>query len=107
MENNIVKICADAFSHHIDDLHYQGRIENQGGPGWVEEPVTGMFYPIEDKDAAAALAELSRRALAAKARFAIEGPPWGQPLPTTWQRIGTIAQIGELTEAGVFAPGNE
>ena len=103
MENNIVKICADAFSHHIDELYHQGRIEDQSRPGRVEEPITGLFYLDEDKDAAAGATDLTPRAQAAKARFAIEGPPWAQPLPLHWEKIGRLPQIGELVEAGILA----
>jgi hypothetical protein len=46
---------------------------------------------------------LSRRALAARAKFAIDGPPWAQPLPTSWQKVDTLARVGELIEAGVLA----
>lgn len=107
MDNNIIKLCADAFAHRIDELHHEGRIEFYSGPGLVEEPITGMFYLIEDKYAAAEAAELAQRGQAARARFTVEGPWWAQPLPLHWKKCGKLAQIGELAEAGVFPPGNE
>jgi len=95
--------CIDAFAHHVDDLYEEARIGAHGGLDWLQEPTTGMFHRIGDEIAAAALAELSRRALAAKAKFAIIGPWWAQPLPVSWQKVGVLVQVGELIETGILA----
>ena len=103
-DDRLRKLCAAEFALHVNELYSKARIETfSGGPAWVEVPVVGLFHPIGDEDAAAALDELSRRALEARARFAIDGPPWGQPLPTSWDIICKMTQIGELVEAGILA----
>jgi hypothetical protein len=96
--------CVDAFACHVDDLYEEARIGTHGGLNWIEESTTGMFHQVGDEIAAAALAELSRRALAAKAKFAIVGPWWAQPLPTTLQKVDALARVGELIESGILAP---
>jgi len=102
--DDLTKLCADEFSVHIDQLYSTKRIETfSDGPDWVEASVVGLFHRVGDEIAAAALAELSRRALAARARFAIDGPPWAQPLPTSWQDLSKLARICELVQAGVLA----
>jgi hypothetical protein len=85
MHDDLSQLCANEFALHINQLYAKARIETfSGGPEWVEEPIVGLFRPIWDETAATALKELSRGALAWRTRFAIEGPPWAQPLPTSW-----------------------
>jgi len=104
MNDDLRQLCASEFAVHIDELYSARRIETfSDGPDWIEAPVVGLFHPIGDEGAAAALNELSRRALAWQARFAVDGPPWAQPLPVSWDKLCKLSRIGEVTEAGVFA----
>ena len=91
-DDDLTKLCADAFALHVNELYSKARIETfASGPEWVEAPLIGLFYQIWDEPAATALKELSRRASAWRARFAIEGPPWAQPLPTSWNDCCRLA----------------
>ena len=103
MQDDLILVrCADTFAHRIDELFLEDRIEIHNGPGRIEEPTIGMFHLVGDEIAAAALAELSRRASAARKWFAIDGPWWAQPLPTTGRQVTQLAWIGELIEAGTL-----
>jgi hypothetical protein len=78
MPDELSQLSAREFAHHVDQLFGKYRIETYSlGPEWIETPVVGLFHRVGDEAAAAALKELDRRALAWRARFAIEGPPWG------------------------------
>jgi hypothetical protein len=104
---DLTKLCADEFALYVNELFQKIRIETYSrGSEWVEAPVVGLFHPIWDEDAAAALKEMERRALAWRARFAIEGPPWAQPLPTSWNDCCRLAHErgdGRMQLLGHFA----
>src|SRR5262249_31340667 len=107
MPDELTQLCAREFAHHIDRLFGKYRIETYSlGEDSVRTPVVGLFPRVGDAAAAAALAELNRRALAARERFKTDGPAWAQPLPVSWDVICRFARIGELVEAGVLAPDN-
>jgi len=107
MHDNLTKLCADEFALHVNELYSKARIETfAGGLEWVEAPVIGLFHQIWDEPAATALKELTRRALAWGARFAIEGPPWAQPLLTSWNDCCRLTQDrgdGQMWLLGNFA----
>ena len=104
---DLTKLCADEFALHVNELFQKIRIETYSrGAEWVEAPIVGLFHPIWDEAASAALKELSRRALAWRERFAVEGPPWAQPLPTIWNdccRLAHQRDDGQMHLLGQFA----
>jgi hypothetical protein len=57
-----------------------------------------LYCRAQDEPAKAALAELSRRALVARARFAIDGPQWAQPLPLSWDACCQLQGVGGRAE---------
>jgi hypothetical protein len=95
MRDDLSQLCATEFARHVDALFQKIRIETySGGWEWVKTPVVGLFYRVWDEAAAAALKELDRRALASKARFETDGPPWAQPLPVSWDDIYKLTHEG-------------
>jgi len=104
---DLTKLCADEFALHVNELFQKIRIETYSrGSEWVEAPVVGLFHQVWDEPAATALKELTRRALAWRARFALEGPPWAQPLPTSWNDCCRLAHErgdGQMQLLGQFA----
>jgi hypothetical protein len=91
MNDDLRQLCASEFAVCIDEMYSARRVETfSDGPDWIEVPVVGLFHKVGDEIAAAALEELSRRALAWQARFAIDGPPWAQPIAAV---MGQALQI--------------
>jgi len=104
---DLTQLCADEFALHVNELFQKIRIETYSrGPEWVEAPIVGLFHQVWDEPAATALKELSRRASAWRERFAIEGPPWAQPLPISWNDCCRLAHErgdGQMQLLGQFA----
>jgi hypothetical protein len=99
MSDDLSQLCAREFARHVDTLFGKCRIETYSrGEEWVEVPVVGLFHHVRDEDAAAALNELARRASAARERFKTDGPPWAQPLPTSWDDCCKLARVGGRME---------
>jgi len=95
MPDDLSQISTNLFAHCIEVLFHNNQIETfSPGEGWVEESVTGLFCRAEDEVAAAALDELGRRGSAAREWFRTHGPPWAQPLPTSYAACRELEGVG-------------
>jgi hypothetical protein len=86
MDADLVKLCESIFCEHVDKLYADNLVRRRyhEGRAYVEAPVVGGWYPLEQVEMTKPTA---CKALVAQAGFELEKPDWAPRLPTSAEAI--------------------
>jgi hypothetical protein len=81
--DELIDLSERVFANYVDNLFEKNRANSvyRMGDLFANDPTWGLYYPIDNEYIVGILKERTRRALAARAWFAVTGPAWAQPLP--------------------------